>query len=127
LSGPADGLRNIVERHPEDGVQDEGDPLGRGEPLQDDQQRQADAVLERGLVGGIGQRRRFRVSRMAANRWRRVLVAGGRAALASRGAGGTRCKLTAAQFRELEAVVDAGPAVCGWDEDQCWTLAGSPR
>jgi transposase len=67
--------------------------------------------------------RRFRVSRMSANRWRRALAAGGRRALASRGAGGARCKLTAAQLRELEAVLDAGPAAWGWDEDQCWTLA----
>ena len=26
-------------------------------------------------------------------------------------------------MRELEAVLEAGPAVWGWDEDQCWTLA----
>ena len=31
--------------------------------------------------------------------------------------------LTPAQLRELQAVLDAGPAACGWDEDQCWTLA----
>jgi putative transposase len=67
--------------------------------------------------------RRFRVSRMSANRWRRALVAGGRAAPASGGAGGARCKLTRARLRELEAVLDAGPAAWGWDEDQCWTLA----
>jgi transposase len=67
--------------------------------------------------------RRFRVSRMSANRWRRALAAGGRAALTSRGAGGARCKLTCARLRELETVLDAGPAVSGWDEDQCWTLA----
>jgi transposase len=67
--------------------------------------------------------RRFRVSRMPANRWRRALAAGGRAALASRGAGGAKCKLTASQLRELEAVLDAGPAASGWDEDQRWTLA----
>jgi len=66
---------------------------------------------------------RFRVSRMSANRWRRALTAGGRAALESKGAGGARCKLTPVQVRELEAVLDAGPAVSGWDEDQCWTLA----
>ena len=66
--------------------------------------------------------RRFRVSRMSANRWRRALAGGGRAALASKGAGGARCKLTPAQVRELEAVLDAGPAAWGW-EDQCWTLA----
>jgi transposase len=67
--------------------------------------------------------RRFRVTRMSANRWRRALAAGGRAALASMGPGSARCKLTVAQVRELEAVLDAGPAAWGWDEDQCWTLA----
>jgi len=67
--------------------------------------------------------RRFRVSRMSANRWRRALAKGGRAALASKGAGGAKCKLSAAQLRELETVLDAGPAVSGWVEDQCWTLA----
>jgi transposase len=61
--------------------------------------------------------RRFRVSRMSANRWRRALAAGGRAALASRGAGGARCRLSAAQLRELEAVLGAGPAASGWTED----------
>jgi Winged helix-turn helix len=35
---------------------------------------------------------------------------------------GVRCKLIPAQVRELEAVLDAGPAAWGW-EDQCWTLA----
>jgi transposase len=65
---------------------------------------------------------RFRVSRMSANRWRRDLAAGGRAALASRGAGGARCKLSVLQLQELQAVLDAGPAISGWDEDQCWTL-----
>ena len=66
--------------------------------------------------------RRFRVSRMSANRWRRALAGGGKAALASKGAGGARCKLSPAQLRELEAVLDAGPAAWGW-QDQCWTLA----
>ena len=66
--------------------------------------------------------RRFRVSRMSANRWRRALAGGGGAALASRGAGGAQCKLTPAQLGELEAVLDTGPAVCGY-ADQCWTLA----
>jgi hypothetical protein len=40
------------------------------------------------------------------------LAAGGRVALASKGPGGARCKLSSAQRREL----DAGPAVSGWDE-----------
>jgi Winged helix-turn helix len=36
-----------------------------------------------------------------------------------------RCAVQAhpAQLRELQAVLDAGPAAWGWDEDQCWTLA----
>jgi transposase len=67
--------------------------------------------------------RRFRVTRMSANRWRRALAAGGRAALMSKGPGGGPCKLSPAQVRELETVLEAGPAVWGWDEDQCWTLA----
>jgi transposase len=66
--------------------------------------------------------RHFRVSRMSANRWRRALAAGGRDALASRGAGSARCKLTPAQVAELEAVLDADPAAAGY-ADQCWTLA----
>src|SRR6201993_4046514 len=66
--------------------------------------------------------KRFRVSRMSANRWRRALASGGRDALASKGAGGAKCKLSPAELGELEAVLEAGPAACGY-EDQCWTLA----
>src|SRR5947199_2609980 len=58
--------------------------------------------------------RHFRVSRMSANRWRRALAAGGRAALASKGAGGGPCKLSPGQLRELETVLEAGPAAWGW-------------
>ena len=57
--------------------------------------------------------RRFRVSRMSANRWRRALAAGGRAALAPKGPGGARCKLSPAQLRELQTVLDAGLAARG--------------
>ena len=64
---------------------------------------------------------RFRVTRMSANRWRRALTAGGRAALASKGPGGAHCKLNSAQLEELQAILEAGPAAWGW-ADQCWTL-----
>jgi putative transposase len=64
---------------------------------------------------------RFRVTRMSANRWRRGLAAGGRSALASKGPGGARCRLSRAQLEELAALLDAGPAAWGW-VDQCWTL-----
>jgi putative transposase len=76
------------------------------------------------IEAGAGDKeiaKRFRVSRMSVNRWRRAVAAGGREALASKGAGGAKCKLTAAQVAELEAVLDAGPAACGY-EDQRWTL-----
>src|SRR5689334_6991637 len=46
----------------------------------------------------------------------------GRAALASKGAGGAQCELSAAQLRGTEALLEVGPAVRGW-ADQCWTLA----
>jgi hypothetical protein len=49
------------------------------------------------------------------------LTAGGRPALASKGPGGARCRLSPAQLDELQAVLDAGPAAWGW-ADQCWTL-----
>ena len=48
--------------------------------------------------------------------------AGGREALASKGAGGAKCKLSPAQLAELGAVLEAGPAACDY-EDQRWTLA----
>src|SRR3982751_10252 len=41
---------------------------------------------------------RFQVPRMSANRWRRALTAGGRAALASKGSGGARCRLGPSQL-----------------------------
>src|SRR3954468_23495972 len=65
---------------------------------------------------------RFRVTRMSANRWRRALAEGGRPALASKGPGGARCRLSPAQLHELTDLLDAGPAAWGW-ADQCWTLA----
>src|SRR3954463_457325 len=57
---------------------------------------------------------RFRVTRMSANRWRRALTAGGRPALASKGAGGARCRLSPTQIAELETLLDAGRAAWGW-------------
>ena len=101
-------------------------PDGGGLTAQERARREQVRLAAAELIGaGASDRevaRRFRVSRMSVNRWRRGLAAGGRAALASRGAGGARCKLTPAQVRGLEAVLDAGPAAWGW-EDQCWTLA----
>ena len=45
----------------------------------------------------------------------------GGAGVAGRGRG--EVQLSAVQLRELQTLLDAGPAAWGWDEDQCWTLA----
>jgi transposase len=100
----------------------DGGGLTAAERARREQVRLAAAKL---IEAGASDRevaRHFRVSQMSANRWRRALAAGGQAALASKGAGGAKCKLSAARLRELEAVLDAGPAAAGW-ADQCWTLA----
>jgi transposase len=100
----------------------DGGGLDAAERARREQVRLAAAEM---IEAGAGDReiaKRFRVSRMSVNRWRRALAAGGREALASKGAGGAKCKLTAAQVAELEAVLDAGPAAAGY-ADQCWTLA----
>jgi transposase len=101
----------------------DGGGLDAAERARREQVRLAAAALIKAGASDREVARHFRVSRMSANRWRRALAAGGRAALASKGAGGAKCKLTAPHLRELEALLDAGPAVHGWDEDQCWTLA----
>src|SRR3954464_10150533 len=58
---------------------------------------------------------------MSVNRWRHALAVGGGPALASKGAGGARWRLSPAQLDELQVLLDAGPAGWGWT-DQCWTL-----
>jgi transposase len=102
-------------------------PDGGGLTAEERARRELVRLAAAELIGaGASDRevaRRLRVSRMSANRWRRALAAGGRPALASKGPGGARCRLSAAQLRELATVLEAGPAVWGWDEDQCWTLA----
>jgi transposase len=100
----------------------DGGGLTAAERARRGQVRPAAAEL---IEGGASDRevaRRLRVTRMSANRWRRALATGGRAALLSKGPGGGPCKLSPAQVRELEAVLEAGPAAWGW-QDQCWTLA----
>jgi transposase len=80
----------------------------------------ADLIEAGASDGEVAQR--FGVTRASANRWRQVLAAGGRQALASKGAGGACCKLSPAQLDELENVLAAGPSAFGWDEGQRWTL-----
>jgi transposase len=106
-------------------ARDIGYPDGGGLTAADRARREQVRLAAEMIGAGASDRevaRRFRVSRMSANRWRRALAAGGRAAPASKGAGGATCKLSPAQLGELEAVLEAGPAACGY-AGQCWTLA----
>lgn len=66
---------------------------------------------------------RLRVSTKSAYQWRRRWRAGGEAALASKGPGGTACRLNDMQVARLRAALAGGPAAWGWVEDQRWTLA----
>ncbi|MFC9614501.1 transposase [Streptomyces sp. NPDC056938] len=67
--------------------------------------------------------RRLRVSRKSAYQWHEVWRGGGTAALASRGAGGSRCRLSPRCLEKLAAYLEQGPAAHGWVEDQVWTAA----
>lgn len=67
--------------------------------------------------------RRLRVSRKSAYQWHGVWREAGPAALATRGSGGQRCRLSPRCLEKLAKYLDQGPAAHGWDEDQVWTAA----
>lgn len=67
--------------------------------------------------------RSLRVSTKSVYQWRRAWRAGGQEALASKGPGGSLCRLDEGQLAELRAALEAGPAAYGWAQDQRWTLA----
>jgi transposase len=68
--------------------------------------------------------RSLRVSTKPVYQWRRAWRVGGKAVLASKGAGGNPCKLNEEQLAQLQAAPDDGLAAYGWEQDQRWTLAG---
>ena len=53
------------------------------------------------------------------------LAAGGQEALASKGPGGSACRLDEGQLGQLRAALEAGQAAHGWSQDQRWILAGA--
>jgi transposase len=66
-------------------------PVGGGLTAEQRARREQVRLAAEMIEAGVSDRevaKRFRVSRMSANRGRRALAAGGRAALASKGAGG---------------------------------------
>jgi transposase len=62
------------------------------------------------------------VTRKSAYEWHRAWQAGGKTALASKGAAGGGCKLTEEQLVRLEAALEEGAAAYGWS-DQRWTAS----
>jgi transposase-like protein len=61
-------------------------------------------------VNPVQVAREMRVSTKSAYQWRRCWRAGGKTALASKGAGGAACRLSAAQLvSRLRAALDQGP------------------
>src|SRR5207247_2488512 len=66
----------------------DGGGLTAAERARREQVRSAAADLIEAGASDLEVARLFRVSRMSANRWRRALAVGGRAALASKGPGG---------------------------------------
>ncbi|MFE2724122.1 winged helix-turn-helix domain-containing protein [Kitasatospora sp. NPDC059327] len=67
--------------------------------------------------------RRLRVSAKSAYQWHRLWREGGVEALASRGPGGSRCRLSSGCLEKLAEYLDQGPAAHGWVEDQVWTAS----
>src|SRR6266498_4071021 len=67
--------------------------------------------------------RRLRVSQTAVYGWRQRWRRGGEQALASKGHGGSRCRLDESRLRRLADALEEGPAVHGFGADQRWTLA----
>lgn len=66
---------------------------------------------------------RLRVSINAVYVWRRRWRAGGPGALASKGPGGSTCRLDERRQARLAHALEQGPAAHGFGEDQRWTLA----
>ncbi|WP_431921180.1 winged helix-turn-helix domain-containing protein [Micromonospora wenchangensis] len=66
---------------------------------------------------------RLRVSQTAVYGWRKRWRAGGEQVLASKGSGGSRCRLDEGRLRRLADALDEGPAAHGFGSDQRWTLA----
>ncbi|OZV77410.1 transposase [Micromonospora echinospora] len=65
---------------------------------------------------------RLRVSQTAVYGWRKQWRAGGEDALASKGPGGSRCRLDDSPLRRLADALEQGPAAHGFGDDQRWTL-----
>ncbi|MET7831255.1 winged helix-turn-helix domain-containing protein [Micromonospora sediminicola] len=101
---------------------DGGGLSARGRAKREALRRQAAGWLAAGVsVPEVAAR--LRVSQTAVYGWRKRWRAGGEDALASKGPGGSRCRLDEIRLRRLADALDEGPAAHGFGDDQRWTLA----
>ena len=84
--------------------------------------RQAAALFSSGSTP-LEVAAQLEISAKSARAWRRAWVAGGEAALLSKGPSGPAAKLSLPQLGELEQLLEAGPAAAGFAQDPRWTLA----
>ncbi len=80
----------------------------------------AATMFERGLPAPQVARR-CQVARQVAYRWQDAWMAGGKAALASKGPAGPKSRLTPEQKQQIIQALLAGPAAQGY-QTQLWTL-----
>src|SRR5687767_1940438 len=100
----------------------DGGGVDQVERVRREQVRQQAVELFEAGVSAVEVARRLEVSTKSAYQWRRVWVAGGAQALASKGASGPDPKLSDGQLDRLRTRLEQGPAAAGYGEDQRWTL-----
>jgi putative transposase len=101
----------------------DGGGVDQVERARREQVRQQAAVLFAHGRSAIEVAGLLQVSTKSAYQWRRVWVAGGVEALASKGPAGPDPKLSDDQLARLKTRLELGPAAAGYGEDQRWTLA----
>jgi transposase len=100
----------------------DGGGVDQLERVRREQVRQQAAELFAAGVPALEVAQRLEVSSKSAYQWRRVWVAGGARALASKGVSGPDPKLSDEQLARLSERLQRGPAAAGYGEDQRWTL-----
>jgi transposase len=100
----------------------DGGGVDQVERVRREQVRQRAAELFAAGVPAVEVAGRLEVSTKSAYQWRRVWVAGGVQALASKGVSGPDPKLSDEQLARLRERLERGPAAAGYGEDQRWTL-----
>ena len=100
----------------------DGGGVDQAERARREQVRRRAAELFAAGRSAVEVARVLEVSTKSAYLWRRVWVAAGAQALASRGSSGPDPKLSDEQLTRLQQRLDEGPVAAGYGADQRWTL-----